>query len=87
MDDKWQYMNLKQELMYGSTQSQLAKNLEQKKKKTDFTARQTAPQNSGGKGRRKIKNIELADEQTHRIIGQSIFCSIRFCDTGIGHSV
>ncbi|HRD06556.1 MAG: FtsL-like putative cell division protein [Saprospiraceae bacterium] len=30
MDDKWQYMNLKQELMYGSTQSQLAKNLEQK---------------------------------------------------------
>lgn len=30
MDDKWQYMNLKQELMYGSTQSQLAKNLEEK---------------------------------------------------------
>ncbi|MBK8700644.1 MAG: hypothetical protein IPN29_14375 [Saprospiraceae bacterium] len=30
MDDKWQYMNLKQELMYGSTQSQLAKNLVEK---------------------------------------------------------
>jgi hypothetical protein len=28
MDEKWQYMNLKQELMYGSTQSQLAKNLQ-----------------------------------------------------------
>jgi hypothetical protein len=28
MDSKWQYMNLKQELMYGSTQSQLAKKLE-----------------------------------------------------------
>jgi hypothetical protein len=30
MDERWLYMNLKQELMYGSTQSQLAKNLEEK---------------------------------------------------------
>lgn len=28
-DYRWQYMDLKQELMYGSTQSQLAKNLEE----------------------------------------------------------
>lgn len=30
MDERWLYMTLKQELMYGSTQTQLAKNLEEK---------------------------------------------------------
>ena len=28
-DYRWQYMNLKQEIMYGSTQSQLTKNLQE----------------------------------------------------------